>query len=1474
MKKMKMLLVFLCFLFVPFAFATNHTEITTSVNVSSQTFSNYYEDVGSSSLNLGGGVYYITGGTLTLNSVTFSSNSTNKNAGAICSEYGTININNNVIFSSNSATASGGAIYLDSGSTLNINSQAIFSYNKASTYGGSIYLGANAKAYIASNTEFIYNTVGNSGGAISNSGTLTIYNDVIFNSNKANNGGAITNSGTSVIGNNIIFSSNTAVSGGAIENVGTMTIGSNVRFSSNSTTTSGGSIISTSKASSLTIGDGALFDFNRSKDGGVIYLKNGTVQVGNNAMFLSNTATASGGALATWASGTTNITIGNNAIFSSNTALGTTSLVGGGAIFAEKNSKINIGENAVFNFNTSKNGGAIYNKVGTVILGKNISFSSNTATTYGGAIYNRKDTTINDGGKFISNTATTYGGAIYNYSGILNLVANTCDLEFTGNIANGVSNAIYDYYGTINMYASENADIIFNDRIITSTSKSSTLNINKSTTTLTAIGKIILNEDMSGYTGTVNMYNGVLKLEAKTEENSNVNTNKFFSGNISLQEGTIDLLNNAIDNVNVSNFASTNGKLIFDADLSNKTNDNFTVSNSATGTLNLTGINILAVSTDCGTITLFNNEISPELNVLTMGFYGGYEYNLSTSTTKGVLNYVRGKQESVKGVINSPTPPVKSCSLSEEEICTQDLGQMGGTELTMFGNGYDIVSSSKSGITISLGQTLNIEKGTGEKSFGWKNFFSERGAIVDNSGNTNISSGVIFTSNTANSQGGVFYNTGNINIEGSTFNSNEAGTNGGVIGNETGELSINSVSFNSNKAGTNGGAIFNNQGTSVISSATFNSNIAGNRGGAICNVGTTTIKSATFGSNMSGSQGGAIFNSGLMTLESVSFTSNIVNSSLDNLDVASQGGAIFNSGTLDLVAKNENIEFTGNKVDGVSNAIHDNAGTINLYASENADIIFNDRITSENSNSVLNINKSTTTLTANGKIVLNEDMSGYTGVINLSAGTIQIGEKGAWFGGKTYVENATIDMANSKIQNQNLNKITVNKSLNLLVDVDLKNKQMDTISAMTGGGKGKINIKAINILSDAKENKTDVLFTDSIVLQKQITTVTTASSKLYKYDVVYSTLGYLSFSKGENPPEPPVINPIITESQVASAIGGTITQTVILNQAFANFNNKPGVWIRPYAMQDTIKLNDLEVDNTATGTLAGIDFSVGEKSLLSLYVGYAGSKQKYNDDSDIKINQTGYVVGASGLIEKEKYYLGLTANFNFNKAEADTDYGTDKFDMNMYSIGAKAGYNIGLGKKWILEPNLTLMYGNINTQEYQTTQGAKIDSQSTDNILIDPQIKIKVDLSKGWTPYALAGYVYNAGNKTKLVADDISFKEMQLTGYTEYGVGLNKDFTNSAWSFFLQATGKAGDRTGFDGNIGIKYSFGNKTTDSKKENKVVEEKKVVEDKTVVNKDDTKTNTVKTTESTTKKNNKTQNSSKTKVKSSTGTQTSK
>ncbi|MDD5022477.1 MAG: autotransporter domain-containing protein, partial [Endomicrobiaceae bacterium] len=691
------------------------------------------------------------------------------------------------------------------------------------------------------------------------------------------------------------------------------------------------------------------------------------------------------------------------------------------------------------------------------------------------------------------------------------------------------------------------------------------------------------------------------------------------------------------------------------------------------------------------------------------------------------------------------------------------------------------------------------------------------GGAICNYTKMNIGNNTIFKSNSAKDGGAIQNNAittfvwssypnqyclneqGKMTIGNNTvFSFNSATENGGAIYNQTaplktGELTLGNNSVFTSNTAQNGGAIYNSGIIIIGNNTEFSSNSASNFGGAIfiANESMTIGDNVAFSSN-SATYGGAINNSSNLT---ISNGAEFINNS-----AGSKGGAIYNSGTLNLTADTINVEFTGNTANGISNAIN-NGGIINLTAGT-ADIIFNDRITSENNTSILNINKSSNILLANGTVILNADMSGYLGNVNFENGKIQLGNNGTFFNGNLTVSNAEIDFANNVIQNYNFNNLTVSHKLNLIVDADLENETMDTISAESYNGAGKIAVNKINILSDAKTNNLDIIFTTSTVLKAKITTITTASSALCNYNVLYNTnTGSFNFTRSS-------VNPILLEGSVSAMAGGYVTQVNVLGQSFNSIDGfvnsnkisakkhgnlyastanqifestnkiERGLWLRPYAVQETVKLENTDVDNISYGTLAGLDLVVTENKMVSFYFGSTGSKQEYEE---IKANQTGYIIGASGMLVKDNYYIALTANAGFTDVNADNDYGTDKFKIMMYSIGAKAGYDIEAGKNWIIQPNLLLMYGTIKTDEYITSQGAKVDSNSTNNIHIKPQIKAKLELKNGWTPYGLTGIVFNTGDKAKTITEGIDLESMSFNSYIEYGAGLDKKFIETSW---------------------------------------------------------------------------------------------
>ena len=338
------------------------------------------------------------------------------------------------------------------------------------------------------------------------------------------------------------------------------------------------------------------------------------------------------------------------------------------------------------------------------------------------------------------------------------------------------------------------------------------------------------------------------------------------------------------------------------------------------------------------------------------------------------------------------------------------------------------------------------------------------GAIVASSGTTNIADFVFFTSNTATNSGGAVFIDKNATVIVSsanyyTYNKATTGVGGAIY--NTGVMSIGAgtenalTSFTENSA-ESGGAICNNNFLGLADIGLFGGNKANFAGGAVCNIEDGVIlfdKMHDFVGNSSAFVGGAVFNSSGTVI--LGDGANFVNNKADKF-----GGAVYNEGGgVLLVAKTKDILFEGNTANGVSNAIYDDGGEIRLNASSKARVIFNDKIVSKDNTSVLNINATVPQIKNNeymvsfdvpttGTIFLNEDMTGYTGTVNLYGGKIQLGRNGTLFGGDYNIKNyAVIDIANEIIKEHNFNKLTADYRFDLSVDADLAKKKMDTISA-------------------------------------------------------------------------------------------------------------------------------------------------------------------------------------------------------------------------------------------------------------------------------------------------------------------------------------------------------------------------------------------------------------------------------------------
>ena len=230
-------------------------------------------------------------------------------------------------------------------------------------------------------------------------------------------------------------------------------------------------------------------------------------------------------------------------------------------------------------------------------------------------------------------------------------------------------------------------------------------------------------------------------------------------------------------------------------------------------------------------------------------------------------------------------------------------------------------------------------------------------------------------------------------------------------------------------------------------------------------------------------------------------TLTVKNTSLSDFLVdqtAGKNGAIYNEGTLNITADNSvNIVFSGNTTD-----IHNEGGTLNLYADKTSSITFNDKITGNNG--VINITDANS-----GNIVFNNTVA--DSFLTLNNGTLQIGKDTTQLAaGDKYFDNVamtlnggTLDMQNGQIDTLDVTDMTVNNSSELLLDINLSaNQQADKINANTVSGDGTIWVGPINI-TDKMTDGTTSIYAD-FINQDVNTAIENVNKSITVNGVVYS----------------------------------------------------------------------------------------------------------------------------------------------------------------------------------------------------------------------------------------------------------------------------------------------------------------------------------------------------------------------------------
>ncbi len=562
------------------------------------------------------------------------------------------------------------------------------------------------------------------------------------------------------------------------------------------------------------------------------------------------------------------------------------------------------------------------------------------------------------------------------------------------------------------------------------------------------------------------------------------------------------------------------------------------------------------------------------------------------------------------------------------------------------------------------------------------------------------------------------------------------------------------------------------------------------------------------------------------------------------------------------------ITFTGentlsnNKANGKLNDIY-NDGIITL--AQDATVT---------SNSGIDGKEGVVYLEPNSTLNVNHYLKGQN--VNIDNATINLGAIKQADGNVTY---GTLDLAglavsenggnlntlNNHVYAHNLGAVTLYGDLNYTGDVDLANEKMDSLSATSFEGSGHVVVKGLNLISDSKNLKTEVYFTNLLKnnVKNEVTEIgkgvsskyqTTAFAPIYKYNVKYENrddAGYFVFtrpgSSGGDSPSPEPFNPAVLASPVAAQAGASATMNQALSFAFehgetfmnnsamdrfamthdnvyalsSDYNENLGridyshenksVWVKPYSVFENIKLkNGPKVDTISYGTLIGFDSNIhkmrkGWYNVGTAYIGYNGSQMDYGS---VDASTNGGLLGVTETFYKGNFWTALTATAGAAGAEARTMYGKDDMTMLMAGIGSKTGYNFEFADgKFIIQPRMFVAYSMVKTFDYTNAAGVRIDSDPVHTIQVNPAIKFIGNTKNGWQPYASVGMMWNLLNEVHATADGIKLPEMQTKPYVEYGVGVQK-LWNDKYSAYGQAMVRNGGKNGIALTLGFRMSLG------------------------------------------------------------------
>ncbi len=434
-----------------------------------------------------------------------------------------------------------------------------------------------------------------------------------------------------------------------------------------------------------------------------------------------------------------------------------------------------------------------------------------------------------------------------------------------------------------------------------------------------------------------------------------------------------------------------------------------------------------------------------------------------------------------QAIVNGTTPINITSNITGDGIT--GLGALGGSSVTINGNGYDIDGNGKDGLRVYSNNALTIN------NIGLSNF---TGTVIKNN-NTTLISDVIFSDNTTKFEGFVHNNKGLMVINDSSFLNNKFGSSGWGIVFSDASLKVNNTSFIGNTGESTYNSILHiGNGDATIVDSIFLANTSNGNSGAInnywCNISIIADKKdSVFTGNTSKVGSNALYNEkGVIYLN------------------AGRGIIVFNDGIDGTSGTNNiiNINNTGVKMsDGTTDAPTSGIVEFNNTVSNNTVNLYNGTLKLGH--------HAEETITVNGT---QQTVAESFGSLDSSVNFI--------------VHGGTLSLQDGGARTTNLGNVTLENDLQLAIDADLANEQADMItasSAIASNTGHSIQISDVNILSEAQKDVVSTEVADSntkdAVTLSSNANITRADGVEKSYLLAYDksgTTGILTFDSTNN----------------------------------------------------------------------------------------------------------------------------------------------------------------------------------------------------------------------------------------------------------------------------------------------------------------------------------------------------------------------